>query len=299
MSHYDRETGLIKISWTKIRLQEECRQKAYLVAEGKRRPLTDVRGYFRGNVVDLAMRRWLSLDHPRNHPGWMADQVDAIMDELERAVREREEGVVRWKHDRDRAEVRVFCRETTMRLERMLYEVAIPREYHPAVRFKVPMNVPGLDGAPARVLLIGEMDLLTREPLASPLPLADSELVVPARARSAVRVWDLKVTEDSSYWRKTIAQLVFYDIACFCLGYGFTTEVGLLQPMVTGAPKVSFSVSNDDRAQMFTRIARVAQEIMRGDVAPKAGTAGCAYCEVRDACERYRTEPGTRVVPLF
>lgn len=275
MSHYDTETGLIKVSWSKVRLAEECRQKAYLISEGMKSPAADVRVFFQGNVVDMAMRRWLAMEDPP--AGWMVQQVDAIMDELERKVREEKEGVVRWKHQADRDQVREFCRECAKRLEPLLRQVALPYDYQPAKRFSTELTIPGLDGNPVKILLTGEMDLLTKERQA---------------AVKRFRVWDLKATKSADYWRKTVAQLVFYDIACMCLFGVSVVEAGLLQPMVDGRPYISFVPSDQDRTEMFTRIITVAHSIMREDFRPKADTVGCNYCEVHHACSRYKVDNG-------
>lgn len=296
--HYDSETRLVKVSWSKIRTAEECRQKAYLTAEGFKSPVTDVRVFFQGNVVDRAMRRWLEMDNPPQF--WMLHHVDSIMDELELSARQEGDGVVRWKHRTDRQQVREFCREATMRLEELLHHLALPYDYQPAVRFKTPLNIPSPDGnGTVKILLTGEMDLLVREKAPLPDISVNQEPVVYTVPRDSVRCWDLKVTRDSGYWRKTIAQLVFYDIACWCMLGQTLDEAGLIQPMVEGQPFMSFRPSDEDRQQMFARIIRVAHDIMRGDFAPKADTAGCSRCEVRHACVKYRTEPGSKTVPLF
>ena len=117
--------------------------------------------------------------------------------------------------------------------------------------------------------------------------------------RDKYRPWDLKVTRDDQYWRKTVAQLVFYDIVCWCLFGVPSVEAGLLQPMVEDRPYISFAPLEQDRTEMYTRIVKVAHDILRNDDRPKEGTQGCSYCETRNACVRYRTEPGTNQVKLF
>lgn len=257
----------------------------------------DVRVFFQGNVVDQAMRRWLEMENPPRY--WMADRVDEIMDELEARVLAEKEGVVRWKHAADRQQVRAFCHECALRLEEILRQVALPYTYQPAVRFSTPMTIPGLDGNPVKILLNGEMDLLTRRDPPLLDIVADPDPVVLTSQRPELRVWDLKATRNADYWRKTVAQLVFYDIACWCMFGQPTVEAGLLQPMVDGQPILSFTPSDEDRTQMATRIISVAHGIMRGDHAPKAGTAGCSYCECRGACIKYKPQPGTKTIALF
>ena len=301
--HYDRETGLLKISWTKIRTHEECHQKAKLVAEGKKASAADVRIFFPGNVVDQAMRRWLEMKDPPRF--WMSDRVNEIMYELEEKVKAEKQGVVRWKDAGDRDEVRLFCVNCALRLEELLRQFALPYEYQPAFRFSTPMAIPGLEaGSTVKVLLVGEMDLLVKEK-DPPLPDITEDVTGviypwnPALARPRIHIWDLKATANPDYWRKTVAQLVFYDIVVWCMTGTTAVEAGLLQPMVEGAPYISFVPSDQDRTEMLTRIVNVAHEIMRGDDSPKEGTAGCSWCETKHACVRYRTEPGTNQVALF
>lgn len=298
LPHYDPETGLVKVSWSKVRTSEECRQKAYLIAGGHKSPITDVRVFFQGNVVDQAMRRWLSMDNPR--PGWMADHVGEILDEVEREVLAEGDGVVRWKHRDDRREVRDFCTEAAYRLEFILKQLVMPYEYQPAVRFQTKLTIPGLDGEPTPILLVGEMDVLVRcDPPLQDITVDADPVVVTMASKPQLRVYDLKITKSADYWRKTEAQLTFYDLACWCMFGVTTSEVGLLQPMVEGVPFMQWSRSNEDRTQMLTRIITVAHNIMRGDATPKADSAGCSYCEVRHACAKYALVPGTNQVNLF
>ncbi len=303
MSHYDSETGLVKVSWSKIliRTAEECKQKAWLTSEGKSSQVSDVRIFFSGNVVDRAMRQWLSQSDPSPH--WMTVHVEEIFDGLEREIADKDEGVLRWRHRDDRRQIRDFCVEAVARLEPILNQLVLPYEYQPALRFKTRLLINGLDGEPTPILLTGEMDVLTREAGKLPDISIDDSPYVQAmdhvNSLPKYRVWDLKVTKDDQYWRKTIAQLVFYDIACICMFGQPTAEVGLIQPMVGVQPWIPFRVSDEDRTFMFNRIEGVAQAILRNDHSPKEGTEGCLYCECRNSCVRYAPEPGTNVIPLF
>lgn len=279
--YLDQETGLLKISWSRLRTMEECPQKQHLITTGHKSPIADVRNYFQGNVCDLAMRRWLDFKNPP--AGWMAEQVDVILADAEaRALKE--DGVIRWRHSGDRENVRTFCRECVTRLEPLLNTFVLPQLYEPAVRFKAQVVIPGLDGGMQPVLVTGEMDVLTQAAMAAP---------------RQIRVWDLKATKDANYWRKTVAQLVFYDIACLA-GWGEpAVEVGLLQPMVDDRPYISFTPSDQDRLEMYGRIINVAHAIWLEDFHPKAGTEGCSRCEVRHGCIRYQPVAGSRVVELL
>ncbi len=189
MGHIDEETGLVKLSWSKIRNFEECPQKGHLIASGMKSPVTDVTVFYKGNVVDKAMRRWLSMEHPE--PGWMTEHIDEIFDSLEQEIAEEKDGVVRWKDKDQRHKARLECREAVYRLEYLLRDKALPYDWQPALRFKVPLSIPGPDGDQRKVLLTGEMDLLTRE----------QAIVGGFKGKPRLRVWDLKMTRDDQYWR--------------------------------------------------------------------------------------------------
>ena len=262
----------IRISWTRIRNHQECQRKGALVSAGMKSPVTDARNWFHGTVVDLVMRRWLEQDDPQ--PGWMAAHVDEILEKAETDCRETGDGVVRWRDPRDKDRVRAWCRRLVVKLEPILQERVLPHEYQPAWRFKTPLTVPGLDGRPRKVLLIGEMDLFTRN-----------------RATGVTSVLDLKGTEDTSYWRKVSAQLVFYEIAAKLLTGQWPEISRLIQPMCP-EPVMSFTFTDDDRREMLGIICSVAADIWRGQLPPKADNAGCSWCPVKSACPKFAHSRG-------
>lgn len=235
-------------------------------------PISDIRVFFRGSVVDLAMRRWLEQDDPR--PGWMAAHVDELLDKAEVDARETGDGVVKWRGPADKSQTRIWCRELVTRLEPILFELALPYEIQPASRFEVPLTIPGPDGAPRKIALRGEMDLITRKP-----------------RTTATAVWDLKGTEDTSYWRKVTGQLLFYEIAMRLMTGEWPKVSGLIQPMCPD-PVLTFRFSEDDRMQMLQTICRVAEDIWRGELPPKLDNAGCSQCAVRAACPKFAHSRG-------
>jgi hypothetical protein len=217
------------------------------------------------------MRRWLEQDEPQ--PGQMAGWVDEILDAEERKALEDGDGAVRWRTATDRDEVREFVRECVTRLEPLLYQVAVPSfDWQPAVRFSTPVRIPGLRGEPVTVLLVGEMDLLCRY---RPRGIPTGGTFKGDENRFFV--WDLKATKDGQYWRKTVAQLVFYDLAVMSMLRHKTELVGLLQPMVEGQPVVHFAVTDDQRREMMARIIRCAHDIWRGDESPQKTALKAAH----------------------
>jgi hypothetical protein len=233
-----------------------------------------VRSYFHGTVADICQRRWLEQDAPE--PGWMSAQVDAIFTEMEQSARSSGDGLVKWRRAGDKQETLEFCREAVRRLEPLLEKVCLPYDWQPAVRFSVPLSVPGLDGQPALVNLTGEFDLLVEYP----------DGVVP---------WDLKATKDNSYWRKVKGQLVFYCIAVAALRGQWPKAAGLIQPMCD-EPLPMWEFTEQDYREMFARITSFAHDRWAGRVQPKQDNAGCTYCEVRGVCPKFPKGRGR--VPL-
>ncbi len=213
------------------------------------------------------MRHWLEQEHPE--PGWMAANVDEILEKAEVDGRESGDGIVKWRDPGDKGRVRVWCRELVTRLEPILFDLVIPFEYQPALRFEVPLTIPGPDGVPREIRLRGEMDLFTRD-----------------RGTQATSVMDLKGTEDTSYWRKVTGQLVFYEIAAKIMTGSWPEVSRLIQPMCP-EPVLPFYFSEDDRREMLVTICDVAADIWRGELPPKADNAGCNQCACKAACPKF------------
>jgi hypothetical protein len=255
----------LRISWSRLRLHDECPAKGDLMRRHKS-PVQDIRSFFHGNVVDLAMRRWLDMEEPP--AGWMLAQVDALFEEAEVIARETGDGIVRWKNLEDKAATLEFCRELVTRLEPILVKYALPFEWEPAKRFQVPVRIQDLGGHWREITLVGEMDLLVR----------DSE--------GRLAVWDLKATRDNGYYKKVLGQLAFYAIACKAMYGQLPAMTGLFQPMCD-QQVLPVTVDADAVAQMASRITKAARDILAGHVAPKAGNDGCAYCAVQHACPKF------------
>lgn len=261
----------LHLSWSRIRNHMECKRKGALTSAGMKSPVADARNYFQGNVADRTMGDWLSL--PEQVPGWMATHVDEILDREEAAVRETGDGVVKWRHRGDKVQVRAWCRECVIRLEPILLELIVPHDFEPHSRFSVPLTIPGPGGEPRVILLRGEMDLRTWR-------LAQDEVKLP------LSVDDLKATEDTSYWRKVVGQLLFYEIATWGMTGHWPEVSRLIQPMCPD-PVLPFYFTPDHRREMFKTICDVANDIWRGDLPPKADSVGCDRCAVKAMCPKF------------
>jgi hypothetical protein len=273
----------LKLSWSRIRLHTECPAKGHLTSQGRRSPVSDHRVFFPGTVTDRCMRQWLQLEVQER--GWMAAQVDRIMDAEEEASQANGDGVVRWKTTTDRAEVRELCKAAVVQLEADLWtrlHLWEPpfHDWDPAPRFEVPISIPHPDGHKVEILLHGEIDLLVRRPLHP----GEAQAGGTDENGMVVEVWDLKTTKDNQYWRKTLGQLVFYEIAVWGMTKGkWPARSGLLQPLCDETMP-SWQFTADHRLEMFNRIVAVAGDILRGRLDPTPSTSKCQYCDVRHAC---------------
>jgi hypothetical protein len=263
-------TKPLRVSWSGLRVFEECHQKSALIREGKRSKVSNIRNFFAGMVVDNIMRDW--LDQPDLRHGDTQALVSAAMDSMEDT--ERGKGnMVKWRDAADRDQIRQFCVNLVDRLEPLLEEHVLPHSYEHGKWFKVPLSITDRNGQPRDILLTGEMDLLV-----------DNDGPV---------VWDLKGTADDEYYRKVVAQLTFYDVAVWASSGVKTRFVGLIQPMCTQQIR-AWEVTDDARAQLLSRIERYANGVWADERACTDKTAVCHWCDVRHACPRY-SQPGIDV----
>jgi PD-(D/E)XK nuclease superfamily len=265
---------VLRLSWSRIRSHEECPAQGHLLSQGFKSPVADVRSYYHGNVVDTCMRTWLADDHPQR--GGMLAMVDSVFDAQESKARDSGDGIVRWRNASDKNETRVLCRNAVHRLEPLLERICLPYDWDPAVRFSVPMWIPGLDGEQREIALVGEIDLLVRMP-------------------KGIINWDLKATRDDNYWRKVVGQLLFYHIAVAAMVGEWPAAAGLIQPLCKEQLPM-FAFSKDDLTQMYHRIVKVARDIWSGNVLPKLDNKGCNQCPTRPACPKFPKGRGR--VPL-
>ena len=100
-------------------------------------------------------------------------------------------------------------------------------------------------------------------------------------------VWDLKTTKDNDYWKKTLGQLVFYDLVIISMYGQPPKETGLIQPACDEQIK-KFTFDNSHRAEMWARISAMMEAEWKGDHAPKKDNTGCNWCECVHACSKFK-----------
>lgn len=260
------EEKIITVSWSRLRSWLECKQKAHLQSKGLKSPAQNLKLFHKGTTVDRILRDWLLEPYPQL--GVMADRVEDYMGLVEREYLEQGSGVVHWEHTEERNNTIAWCRRLLTNLEPIMVELVLPYQYTPDLRFRSPIMVPGLDGEPRQIDLIGAIDIYVRE----------------NATRSAV--YDLKATENSAYWKKTIMQLVFYALAMYAEDGFYPSRTALVQPMCSDTV-LSLKITEDHILSLVNKITDYAHSVWREDFAPKVSDAGCSWCPVKFACSKF------------
>jgi len=259
---------MIRISWSGLRVHDECKQRSYLARSGKLSTLDNKRGFFPGTVTDRVVRDWLNND-PESHLGMMPAMVEEIVDREKSALSEQETGVVRWKGPEDKGHVIKECQEAVTKIEPLLLQHVVPFEYQPDFHFEAFVMVPNhRTKRLERVVLNGFMDIIVRD------------------NRSRWSIWDVKHTRDSEYWRQTVPQLGFYDLAVELLFGAAAYQTGLMQPLCEEALK-RYQPSSDSRAQLMQRITGMANDIWADIRTPVVGSGPCGWCATKHACTKF------------
>lgn len=258
-------TKPLRVSWSSLRTFEECHQKSYLIREGKRAKVSNIRNFWPGTIVDQVMRVW--LDFPSNSV--RPNMVDLVAEAMDRSqAEEKEKGnIVRFRNAEDRADVQKFCTELVTRLEPILARHVLPFPHECGKWFKIPLSIPDQNGQAREILLTGEMDLIVDN--------------------TGPVIWDLKGTADNQYWRKVVAQLTFYDLAVWISSGVKTRHVGLIQPMCDERV-LAMQVTDADRSDLMQRIQRYAHGVWAGERTCTDDTSICHWCDVRHACSRFQ-----------
>jgi hypothetical protein len=269
----------VRISWSALKVQEECSEKGFHRRAGAFAKQNDQRVYFPGTVLDRVVRDWLNNGH---EPDTMPDMVAPIIDREWRVIQD-EGGTLAWKNAADKKEVQASVIEAVKKIQPALQRFVLPFDYQADFKFRVPVKVPHPAGGQEEILLIGAMDITVRDD------------------KGRWIVWDVKHTRDSSYWRKTVGQLTFYDFANLLMTGQPTLRAGLLQPLCPEQIKL-FTISDEDRAQMQMRIASMARSIWLKERIPRKDTTYCGWCEARAACSKFTPilqGNGRRTMDLF
>lgn len=267
----------LRLSWSQLRVHEECKQKGYLSRSRKRAALSDQRNFFPGNVTDRVVRDW--LNNGDYTPGSLAPMVEMVMEREERLIREGKPdpdpkkfvapGTLKWRDNEDKSRIFAECTKAAELIEPALQKYVVPFNFQPDYRFDAPLEIPHPRGGRETVMLIGYMDILVQD------------------NNENWWVFDVKHTKDNSYWRKTVGQLTFYDLAIYLTQGKPTTGTALFQPLAK--PVIHpHKVTDQARAEISQRFISMARDIWNKDHEPKQSSAGCNFCDFKHACPKFK-----------
>ena len=252
-----------KLSWSALQRHELCKQKQHLISEGYGVKGRDVRNFLAGNVVDSIQKTW--LDNP---VGSMVDLVDEHFDKA--IAKAQEQDTIKWRNKNDKKTIHTACKAATLLLEPILRARVLPFDYEPAKWFSVPVKIQNpKTGQVEEIILRGEFDLLVRD------------------NNGKFIIWDLKTTADNDYWKKTVGQLVFYDLVILSMFGEPPIKAGLIQPLCDEQVK-EFYFDSSHRAEMWGRINMMMRDVWDGNFDPKSDNAGCSFCEVAHKCAKFQ-----------
>lgn len=272
---------ILRVSWSQVRTAEECRQKAHLSRTGRKQGHMDVRNFFPGNVTDRVVRYYLEgNDHS---PGVLKSMVESVMNNEQVKIIEGrdddpskkvEPGIVKWRDPGDRDRVLRDCEEAAEKIEPLLFEHVLPYRFKADFKVQAQLEIPSPFGADRfeMIDLFGYIDILVKDDF------------------DRLWVFDVKHTKDDGYWRKTIGQLTFYDLALLSMLGEKTAGTALFQPLCK-KPTHPHQVDDQARVELLQRIVNYSHSRMREDFTPRDDRKECGFCEYKHACVLYKTSP--------
>lgn len=256
----------VRVSWSSLKAHEECRQRAKLIREGKRAKMKDVRVFFPGRVTDRVVRNWLSS----GGSGSIVDLVEPTIDHELNVEMPKESVSVTWKSTTDRQEVLAACKSAAERIEPALEKYVLPYEWNVDFGFRTPVLMRDPWGHLGRVVLNGYMDIIVRNP-----------------QDDSWRIYDVKHTMDSGYWRGSFGQLIFYSYENLIRTTKMPVEVGFFQPLVEERVKRFLPTSAHVNA-LASRVQSMAYDIWSNSDEPRKDGKFCGFCEVKHACAKFK-----------
>ena len=263
----------MKISWSSLKTHEECRQKSKLMKSGKKAKTNDVRNFFPGRVTDRVVRYWLEED-PRNNLGRMTSMVAGVI-EKELGAASEEGDLVGWRHKTDRDDVLAQCIAAVDRIEPALKQYVLPYTWQVDFGFKTPVLARAPWGM-ERIILNGFMDIIVFD-----------------EVTQTWRIYDVKHTENASYWKGSFGQLVFYAYENEVRTGKSPVEVGFFQPLVAESVK-RFAVTPEHTNALAGRIQSMAWELWTEEDTPRYDSSKCFNCEVKHACVKFKPVVGAK-----
>lgn len=261
----------IRVSWSKLKTHSACRQRGKLLSAGHKSPVTNGRNFLPGTLADNAMRYW--LDEGAFEPGGMEKFLPYLWDKHTGTEAEYN---IKWRGDprEDKKAVLSDVRDALRVLEPILMEKVAPYAYRPEYRFTSVVGIPGPTGETVYIELFGAVDVAVKFD------------------EYKYGLFDLKITKGGPYLRKTLGQLVFYDLA-FRGHTGFNpVEHAFWAPLMPlqdppSSAVITTVVTDEERMQMISQINSYCQDVWAGQFQLTEDKQECWNCPVKHACPRF------------
>lgn len=255
----------IKLSWSRLKTYETCRKRAQLMSKGKKSPTTDGRVFLPGTLADRCMRAYLEAG--TFETGGMRTHLEALWAEHTGPDAEYR---IKWRGNPGEDKQRVI--DTVHRavdiLEPILLEKVAPYEYKPEYRFTATLGIKDLLGETAHIEMFGAVDVAVRYD------------------DGHYGLFDLKITENDTYIRSTLAQLTFYNIAFRGWTGIHPTEHAFWTPLL-GQPVVPIDVTDEERRAMYSRIVSYCHGFWSERFELTTDQSNCFNCATKHACPRF------------
>jgi hypothetical protein len=241
--------------------------------EGKRSPITDGRKFLAGTLADRCMRR--GLEEGKFEPKFMHKFLD---DEWDTNTGKEAEYKIGWKGNvsDDQKAILTKVRKSLDALEPIILEYVAPYTYKPEYRFRSVIGVPDVQGERVDITVMGAVDVAVLFGI-------DEET-----GFGRYGLFDLKITENDTYIKSTLAQLTFYDIAFMGWTGVRPVQHAFWTPLLS-QKIIPVKVTDIERRQMYSRIIDYCQNVWAGRWELTQNIKECYDCPVKHACPRWVT----------
>lgn len=260
----------MRVSWSKLKNWETCHQRSKLYSQGKRRKAANGRAFLPGTIADRCMRRLLEdglEDRSVLAPGGLLRYLE---EEFYTNTASGGQYSIAWRGDpvKDQQEVINDVKLALTKLEPVLIKKVFPYAYQPEYRFLSVVTIPGPDGEPVEIELLGAVD------------------VAVCRGDDWYGLYDLKITRADEYIKSTLGQLTFYDLA-FQAWMGRRPVEHQFWAPLTKEGIIPTDVTAAERTDMLQRIIDFCHGVWSGDDALAETEDDCFFCQVKHACPRF------------
>lgn len=257
----------IRLSWSRLKAYEACRQRVHLQMRGVRTATLDGRVFLPGTLADRAMRLWLeqgTFEHRGMHTFLEQLWAEHTGPDAEYQIK--------WRGSPtdDKRSVLANVTRALDVLEPILLEKVAPYAFKPEYRFTATLGMKDPWDQTQHIEMFGAVDVAVH--------MGDGRYAL----------YDLKITENDTYIRSTLAQLTFYDLAFRGWTGTHPVEHAFWTPLLP-QPVVPLDVTEVERRQMYGRIMSYCHGVWTNQWQLTGNTSECFNCPTKVACPRYVT----------